>query len=119
MRGSPACGATKPNTARASAWWKSRTNWSKINPLAAWTADDIWKYIRANNVPYNPLYDKGYVSLGCRPCTLAGTWGRFERAGRWAGTTKAGGECGIHITSTMVEYGEASAAPAAKRSPEK
>jgi phosphoadenosine phosphosulfate reductase len=91
----------------------------KINPLAAWTAEDIWKYIRGNNVPYNPLYDKGYVSLGCRPCTLAGTWGRFERAGRWAGTTKAGGECGIHINSTMVEYGDAPSAPAAKRAPEK
>jgi phosphoadenosine phosphosulfate reductase len=79
----------------------------KINPLASWTAEDIWNYIRMNDVPYNPLYDRGYVSLGCRPCTLAGTWGRFERAGRWAGTNKAGGECGIHVTSAMHQYGEA------------
>ncbi len=78
----------------------------KVNPLAAWTADDMWRYLRENHVPYNPLYDRGYVSLGCRPCTLAGTWGRFERAGRWAGTSKAGGECGIHVTSAMVQYGE-------------
>jgi phosphoadenosine phosphosulfate reductase len=91
----------------------------KVNPLAAWTAEDIWKYIRSNNVPYNPLYDTGYVSLGCRPCTLAGTWGRFERAGRWAGTTKAGGECGIHVTSTMTEYGEEPAEPAQQREPER
>jgi phosphoadenosine phosphosulfate reductase len=77
----------------------------KINPLAAWTAEDIWHYIRSNKVPYNPLYDRGYVSLGCRPCTLAGTWGRFERAGRWTGTSKAGGECGIHVMATMDQYG--------------
>jgi phosphoadenosine phosphosulfate reductase len=77
----------------------------KINPLAAWTSDDIWKYIRGNKVPYNSLYDKGYVSLGCQPCTLAGTWGRFERAGRWAGTAKQGGECGIHVPSKLEEFG--------------
>jgi phosphoadenosine phosphosulfate reductase len=77
----------------------------KVNPLAAWTAEDIWRYIRSNKVPYNPLYDRGYVSLGCRPCTLAGTWGRFERAGRWAGTSKAGGECGIHVPAALDQYG--------------
>ncbi|MFV1859456.1 MAG: phosphoadenylyl-sulfate reductase [Anaerolineales bacterium] len=69
----------------------------KVNPLANWTEEEVWGYIRANGVPGNPLYDKGYRSLGCWPCTLAGTWGRFERAGRWAGTSKAGGECGIHV----------------------
>jgi len=69
----------------------------KVNPLANWTVEDVWNYIQANGVPYNPLYDKGYRSLGCWPCTLAGTWGRFERAGRWAGTAKEGGECGIHL----------------------
>jgi phosphoadenosine phosphosulfate reductase len=91
----------------------------KVNPLAAWTADDVWHYIKSNGVPYNPLYDKGYVSLGCRPCTLAGTWGRFERAGRWAGTSKAGGECGIHVSSAMVEYGEAPAEPAGRKAPDR
>jgi phosphoadenosine phosphosulfate reductase len=92
----------------------------KVNPLAAWTADDVWRYIRSHSVPYNPLYDKGYVSLGCRPCTLAGTWGRFERAGRWAGTTKAGGECGIHITTTMAEYGDPASLPeAVRRAPDR
>jgi phosphoadenosine phosphosulfate reductase len=75
----------------------------KLNPLARWTVDDVWNYIRSQQVPYNPLYDKGYVSLGCRPCTLAGTWGRFERAGRWAGTSKEGGECGIHVNIAYQE----------------
>ena len=69
----------------------------KVNPLANWTAEDMWYYIRTNQVPYNPLYDQGYRSLGCWPCTLPGTWGRSERAGRWVGTVKEGGECGIHL----------------------
>jgi len=94
-------------------------NLVKINPLAAWTADDIWTYLRTNHVPYNPLYDRGYVSLGCRPCTLAGTWGRFERAGRWAGTSKAGGECGIHVTSSMIQYGETQSDPVPEREPDR
>ncbi len=69
----------------------------KINPLAGWTEDEVWSYIRSQGVPYSPLYDEGYRSLGCWPCTLAGSWGRFERVGRWAGTSKEGGECGIHV----------------------
>jgi phosphoadenosine phosphosulfate reductase len=68
----------------------------KINPLANWTEEDVWRYLRENNVPYNPLYDQGYRSLGCKPCTNNGNWGMFERAGRWSGTDKEGGECGIH-----------------------
>jgi phosphoadenosine phosphosulfate reductase len=94
-------------------------NLVKVNPLAAWTADDIWRYLRENQVPYNPLYDKGFVSLGCRPCTLAGTWGRFERAGRWAGTSKAGGECGIHVTTAMVEYGDTPSDPLPEKEPDR
>ncbi len=72
----------------------------KINPLANWTEKDIWGYLKENKIPYHPLYDKGYRSLGCIPCTKNGTWGQFERAGRWAGTDKWGGECGIHTFST-------------------
>ncbi len=68
----------------------------KINPLANWTEKQVWDYIHENNVPYNPLYGKGFRSLGCEPCSRAGKLGQFERAGRWAGTAKEGGECGIH-----------------------
>jgi len=72
----------------------------KINPLVNWTHDDVWDYLNTNKIPYNPLYDQGYRSLGCEPCSKAGVVGRFEetseREGRWTGTEKAGGECGIH-----------------------
>jgi phosphoadenosine phosphosulfate reductase len=68
---------------------------TKINPIADWTNEEVWEYIRSSGIPYNPLYDRGYASLGCRPCTLAGTWGRYERAGRWPGTDKK--ECGMHL----------------------
>jgi len=72
----------------------------KINPLVNWTHEEIWAYLKANRIPYNFLYDHGYTSLGCEPCSKAGVVGRFEetseREGRWTGTEKAGGECGIH-----------------------
>jgi phosphoadenosine phosphosulfate reductase len=67
----------------------------KISPLAAWTRDDTWKYVLANDVPYNPLLDQGYKSIGCWPCTRPVAEGADERAGRWAGTDKQ--ECGIHF----------------------
>lgn len=68
----------------------------KINPLADWRENEVWEYIKENNIPYNELYDRGYRSLGCIPCTKEGKLGQFERAGRWIGTNKHGGECGIH-----------------------
>jgi phosphoadenosine phosphosulfate reductase len=75
----------------------------KVNPIAFWTRDDVWAYIREKRLRYNPLYDQGYESLGCKPCTTmgrvhlgGGRQGRFERAGRFAGTGHAGGECGLH-----------------------
>ncbi|MFA6273122.1 MAG: phosphoadenylyl-sulfate reductase [Candidatus Paceibacterota bacterium] len=77
---------------------------AKINPLAFWNNDDIWNYIRENKLRYHPLYDKGYPSLGCKPCTTSGKvrdgggrQGQFERAGRFAGTKNTGGECGLHL----------------------
>ena len=72
----------------------------KINPLATWTTDDVWEFIRANDVPYNPLYDRGYASIGCAPCTTAVTDGEHPRAGRWRGREKT--ECGLHVASGPV-----------------
>jgi phosphoadenosine phosphosulfate reductase len=66
----------------------------KVNPLAAWTRNDTWKYVLANDVPYSPLLDQGYKSIGCWPCTQPVAAGADERAGRWAGSDKK--ECGIH-----------------------
>jgi phosphoadenosine phosphosulfate reductase len=66
----------------------------KLNPLANWTREDVWAYIAANKIPYNPLHDRGYRSIGCWPCTRAVGQEANERAGRWTGFDKS--ECGIH-----------------------
>ncbi len=66
----------------------------KVNPLAAWTRNDTWKYVMTHDVPYSPLLDQGYKSIGCWPCTRPVDAGADERAGRWAGSSKK--ECGIH-----------------------
>lgn len=75
----------------------------KVNPLAFWTKEDVWQYIKANRLSYHPLYDRGYASLGCKPCTTegknqsgGGRQGKFERAGRFSGTANVGKECGLH-----------------------
>lgn len=68
----------------------------KINPLADWTEEEVWDYVRANNVPYNQLYDRGYTSIGCAPCTRAIQPGEDARAGRWWWETGAPKECGMH-----------------------
>jgi len=75
---------------------EKRGNIVKINPLLEWTELDIWRYSALYNVPQNPLYKKGYRSLGCAPCTTIVDDEEPERAGRWRGTSKCGGECGIH-----------------------
>jgi phosphoadenosine phosphosulfate reductase len=66
----------------------------KLNPMAAWSRDQVWDYIRKHGIPYNPLHDRGYRSVGCAPCTRPVDAGENERAGRWTGFDKA--ECGIH-----------------------
>lgn len=69
----------------------------KVNPLADWTLDMVWDYIRKNNVPYNKLHDKGYPSIGCEPCTRAIKPGEHFRAGRWWWEQDAYKECGLHV----------------------
>jgi phosphoadenosine phosphosulfate reductase len=67
---------------------------AKLNPLANWTREEVWHYIREHKIPYNPLHDRGYRSIGCQPCTARAGNGKGERAGRWTGFNKV--ECGIH-----------------------
>ncbi len=68
----------------------------KLAPLADWTEEEVWDYIRANDVPYNALYDKGYRSIGCAPCTRPVAGGDDSRSGRWWWETGAPKECGMH-----------------------
>ncbi len=74
----------------------------KINPLVAWTKEEVWWYIVSHQLPYNPLHDRGYPSIGCTPdcCTRPVQDGEDERAGRWAGTAKK--ECGLHTFAANI-----------------
>jgi len=75
--------------------WDAKFNLVKVNPLLAWTKKDVWGFVLTHDVPYNPLHDQGYPSIGCWPCTRPVGEGEDERAGRWAGTAKK--ECGLHV----------------------
>jgi phosphoadenosine phosphosulfate reductase len=75
--------------------WDAKFNLVKVNPLLAWTRKDVWDFILKHEIPYNPLHDRGYPSIGCWPCTAAVAAGDDERAGRWAGSIKK--ECGLHV----------------------
>jgi phosphoadenosine phosphosulfate reductase len=68
----------------------------KINPLVDWTRDQLWDYIKTQDIPYNPLHDKGFASIGCAPCTRAIEPGEDERAGRWSWENPDQRECGLH-----------------------
>ncbi|MBB5369780.1 MULTISPECIES: phosphoadenylyl-sulfate reductase [unclassified Janthinobacterium] len=70
---------------------------TKFNPLADWSEEDVWAYIRANDVPYNALHDQGYPSIGCEPCTRAIEPGEDVRAGRWWWENPDSKECGLHM----------------------
>jgi len=74
--------------------WDAKFQLVKISPLANWTKKQVWKLITDHDIPYNPLHDKGYPSVGCWPCTRAVQLGEDERAGRWSGFEKK--ECGLH-----------------------
>jgi phosphoadenosine phosphosulfate reductase len=73
----------------------------KFNPLANWTSAQVWQYIREHDVPYNPLHDVGFRSIGCEPCTRATNPGEHERAGRWWWEEATQRECGLHVINHM------------------
>jgi len=75
--------------------WDTANGLVKLNPLAAWTRDQVWDHIHTNGLPYNPLHDEGYPSIGCWTCTRPVAEGEDPRAGRWSGFNKT--ECGIHL----------------------
>jgi phosphoadenosine phosphosulfate reductase len=84
---------TRANTPKLE--WDAKFGLVKLNPLAGWTSAQVWDYIRAHDVPYNPLHDRNYPSIGCTYCTRPVQIGEDPRAGRWAGFNKT--ECGLHV----------------------
>jgi phosphoadenosine phosphosulfate reductase len=79
--------------------WDAGNNIIKYNPILHWTTEDVRKYIDENNVPYNVLHDKGFVSIGCAPCTRAIRPGEDFRAGRWWWEDASKKECGLHVSN--------------------
>ena len=75
--------------------WDKKFNLVKVNPLLNWSKKDVWKFVHDHDVPYNPLHDRDYPSIGCWPCTRPVAAGEDDRAGRWAGKVKK--ECGLHV----------------------
>ena len=75
----------------------------KFNPLANWTSKQVWAYIRENTVPFNPLHERGFLSIGCEPCTRAILPGQHEREGRWWWEDETLKECGLHAGNTHAQ----------------
>jgi phosphoadenosine phosphosulfate reductase len=90
---------TKHRAAANVVQWDAKFNLVKINPLLNWTRKDVWGFILKHDIPYNPLHDQGYPSIGCWPCTAPVGEGEDERAGRWAGSGKK--ECGLHVVEVQ------------------
>ena len=78
--------------------WDARFGLEKVNPLATWSSEQVWAYLRREGVPVNPLHARGYPSIGCQPCTSPVRPGEDPRAGRWRGSQKT--ECGLHLRPT-------------------
>jgi len=89
----------------------------KFNPLVDWNEDEVWAHVKRYDVPYNPLYDQGYRSIGCAPCTRPVVAGEDARAGRWWWETAAARECGIHFApdAKVIRIREQSARTATAR----
>lgn len=80
--------------------WDQKFQLVKVNPIVDWTRENVWEYVRAHDVPYNPLHDFNYPSIGCTHCTRAVRPGDDPRSGRWAGSQKT--ECGLHLAEQVV-----------------
>ncbi len=80
------------------AQWLDQYQMIKVNPLLDWDQEQLWSFIRRNNIPYNTLHDKDYASIGCQPCTRALLPGEDIRAGRWSWENPDSRECGLHVT---------------------
>ena len=78
--------------------WDQKFDLVKISPIADWTREEVWRYVLENDVPYNPLHDRNYPSIGCTHCTRAVLPGESQRAGRWSGSGKV--ECGLHTQTS-------------------
>lgn len=78
--------------------WDTANNIIKIHPLFHWTLEEVEGFLKKNGIPYNPLHDKGFLSIGCQPCTRAIRKGEDFRAGRWWWEDKSKKECGLHVT---------------------
>ncbi|MGB1800995.1 MAG: phosphoadenylyl-sulfate reductase [Gammaproteobacteria bacterium] len=85
-----------PVVERDAAFSTSEKDLIKFNPLSNWSSTDVWEYIRSNDVPFNPLHQQGYISIGCEPCTRAVLPNQHERAGRWWWEEATQKECGLH-----------------------
>ena len=92
--------------------WDAKFQLLKINPIADWSSPMVWSYALKHNVPYNPLHDKNYPSIGCTHCTRAVRPGEDPRAGRWPGFAKT--ECGLHIIEPVPDLSAAVVSKAAK-----
>ena len=93
---SPGTRAAVPVIERDPAFSSEHRTLIKFNPLANWSAAEVWEYIRANDVPYNSLHERGYASIGCEPCTRPILPGQHEREGRWWWEQASHKECGLH-----------------------
>jgi phosphoadenosine phosphosulfate reductase len=87
--------------------WDEKFGLVKINPIADWSSKQVWQYIREHEIPYNPLHDRGYPSIGCTHCTRAVRPGEDARAGRWSGFSKK--ECGLHLIQPSMSVAAQSA----------
>jgi len=87
--------------------WDMKFGLVKVNPIADWTSQQVWRYLHEHRVPYNSLHDQNYPSIGCTHCTRAIRPGEDPRAGRWPGTGKT--ECGLHIIEPLTPLPEADA----------